>query len=474
MSSNEEWVPDPEVPAKARSRRYSASYKARILDEYEGLDKPGKGALLRREGLYSSLISAWRTQRDAGARSALAKPAGRPPADPREKENSKLRAENERLSAELATARQVIEVQGKLSGPVGATRDRQPEHRERARMMTDEAVTELQPLVGTRKACVALGRAQASHYRRHRQSPAPARPPRDARPQPRALSADERAEVRGVLNSEQHVDKAPAAVYHELLDSGVYLASVSTMYRILREHDEVRERRRQATHPARVKPELVAEAPNTCWSWDITKLHGPAKWTYYYLYVITDIFSRYVTGWLVAEAESADLAEKLLAETVTKQHVDRDQLTIHADNGSSMASKPVAFLLADLGVTKSHSRPHVSNDNPYSEAGFRTLKYRPDFPESFASLQHACAFCQDFFRWYNAEHYHSGIGWHHPVDVHYGHAQTVRTARADTLTAAYTRHPERFVRHAPEPPALPTAAWINKPDQEPPADSINP
>lgn len=203
--------------------------------------------------------------------------------------------------------------------------------------MIDEAITELAPVVGVRAACAALGRAQATHYRRHSQSPPPARPARSRSPQPRALSTAERARIREVLNSPEHADQAPAAVYHHLLDSGVYLASVSTMYRVLREHGEVRERRRHAVHPARVKPELVADAPNVCWSWDITKLAGPAKWTYYYLYVILDIYSRYVVGWLIAEAESAVLAEKLLADSIAKQQVDRGRLTIHADNGSLMA-----------------------------------------------------------------------------------------------------------------------------------------
>ena len=346
--------------------------------------------------------------------------------------------------------------------------------------MIDAAITDLAPLTGgVRAACRAVGRPQASHYRRHRQSPAPQRPRRERKPQPRALAPEERARVREVLNSPEHVDKAPATVYHELLDDGVYLASVSTMYRVLREHDEVHERRRQAVHPARVKPELVAEAPNAVWSWDITKLHGPAKWTYYYLYVIIDIFSRYVVGWLLADCESAVLAEKLLADTIAKQGIEADRLAIHADNGSSMASKPVAFLLADLGVTKTHSRPHTSNDNPYSEAQFKTLKYRPDFPASFGSLADAREHCQRFFTWYNTEHYHSGIGWHHPIDVHYGHATTIREARADVLTTAYTRNPERFVRKHPEPPDLPTAAWINKPDetdtpQESSTDSAKP
>jgi putative transposase len=336
--------------------------------------------------------------------------------------------------------------------------------------LTDEAIAELEPLVGVRAACRAVGRPQANHYRRHRKSPKPPRPAREPAPQPRALSPDERAQVRALLNSEGHVDKAPAAVYHELLDEGLYLCSISTMYRILHEHGEVKERRAQATHPPRVKPELVADAPNLVWSWDITKLHGPARWTYYYLYVILDIYSRYVVGWMVAEQESAALAEQLLADTIAKQGIDRNELTIHADNGSSMASKPVAFLLADLGVTKSHSRPHTSNDNPYSEAQFKTLKYRPDFPDRFGSIADARAFCRRFFDWYNTEHYHSGIAWHHPIDVHYGHVERVQAARADVLAAAYQRNPERFVRKHPEPRALPESAWINKPptqDQQP-------
>jgi len=332
----------------------------------------------------------------------------------------------------------------------------------------DDAVDQLTPILGSiRAACKAVGRPRANHYRRHR--PPPARPARVRRPQPRALPAAEREAVRAVLNSPDFVDKAPATVYHELLDEGTYLCSVSTMYRILRGHGEVRERRRQATHPARVKPELVATKPNQCWSWDITKLHGPAKWTYYYLYVLIDIYSRYVIGWLLAERESALLAEKLLADTIAKQHIDpADQLTIHADNGSSMASKPVAFLLADLGVTKTHSRPRTSNDNPFSEAQFRTLKYRPDFPDRFGCIEDARAFCQSFFRWYNTEHRHCGIAWHTPQSVHYAQSEAIRSARADVLAAAYTRNPERFVRKHPEPAVLHPAVWINKPPEQDP------
>ena len=253
--------------------------------------------------------------------------------------------------------------------------------------MTDRAVMELAPQLGVREACEAVGVAQASYYRRHRQSPAPQRPepvPHRQRRQPRALSAAEQQAILDVLHSDRFVDLAPAEVWATLLDEGVYLGSQSTFYRLLRQAGEVRERRRQATHPAAVKPELIATAPNAVWSWDITKLRGPAKWTYYYLYVILDIFSRYVVGWMVASRESAALAEVLIRQTCAKQGIDRDQLTIHADRGSSMTSKPVAFLLADLGVTQSHSRPHISNDNPFSEAQFKTLKYRPDFPAGSA------------------------------------------------------------------------------------------
>jgi putative transposase len=331
----------------------------------------------------------------------------------------------------------------------------------------DAAITELEPLVGIRAGCAAVGEAPARWYRRHRQSPPPAGPQRVRATQPRALSAVERKELRRVLNSEEFVDEAPATVYAKLLDQGVYLASVPTMYRVLREHDEVHERRRQATHPAAKKPELLATKPNECWSWDITKLLGPQKWSYYYLYVIIDIFSRYVPGWMLAHAENAKLAEALLADTVAKQNIEPGQLTIHADRGSPMTAKPVVFLLADLGVTKSHGRPHVSNDNPFSESQFRTLKYRPEFPERFGCFQDAHAHCGRFFGWYNDEHRHSGVGFHTPADVHYGRAELVRDKRALVLNAAYAEHPERFVRKPPEPPSLPTAVWINQPQEDP-------
>lgn len=336
--------------------------------------------------------------------------------------------------------------------------------------MTDAAVAELTAQgVATSRACAALGRSRATYYRRHPVHPRALRygPPTPRKAQPRALSTAERTHVRQVLHSDRFVDKAPAQVWAELLDEDIYLCSISSMYRVLRDADEVRERRAQARHPAHVKPELVATAPNRVWSWDITKLHGPAKWTYYYLYVVLDVYSRYVVGWMIAPRESAALAEKLLGDTISKQGIDRNQLTIHADRGSSMASKPVAFLLADLGVTKSHSRPRVSNDNPFSEAQFKTLKYCPTFPGTFGSIQDARAFCQRFFSHYNLVHRHSGIGLMTPSDVHHGRSAEVITARAAVLDRAYQQRPDRFVRKPPRPPQLPTAAWINKPQDNP-------
>ena len=307
--------------------------------------------------------------------------------------------------------------------------------------MIDGAIDEMAPLVGRDTALVAVGVDRATWYRRHRKSPQPVRPERITTPQPRALSPVERKQIKTLLESDEFVDEAPATVYAKLLDQGIYLGSVSTMYRILHEHDEVRERRRQATHPAHKKPELIATTPNSVWSWDITKLHGPAKWTYYYLYVILDIYSRYAVGWMLARAERAELSKRLIADTIVKQGVTEDQLTLHSDRGSPMIAKPVAHLLADLGVTKSHSRPHVSNDNPYSESQFRTFKYRPDFPDRFGSLEDARAHCARFFGWYNDDHRHSGVGLHTPADVHYG--------RAEADSRSTRCRPPRRLRRAP-------------------------
>jgi len=267
-----------------------------------------------------------------------------------------------------------------------------------------------------------------------------------------------------VLNSERFCDRAPAQVWATLLDEGMYLASVATMYRLLRARHQVRERRRVRSHPAQVKPELVATAPNEVWSWDITKLAGPYRWSWFHLYVIIDVFSRYAIAWLVAPRESARLAEELIAQAIYDQGVGAGQLTIHADRGSSMTSKTVTQLLADLGVLQSHSRPHQSNDNPFSESQFKTLKYCPTFPQRFSSLVAARLFIDAFFGYYNHQHRHTGIGLMTPAAVHYGHAEQVHAARTSVLEAAFARNPERFVRKPPVPPELPTAAWINKPN----------
>jgi putative transposase len=334
--------------------------------------------------------------------------------------------------------------------------------------MTDTAIGELAPVIGVRAACEAVGAAQAGYYRRHRTSPAPQRPapiPHRDRVQPRALPQAERQAILDELHSDRFADVSPTEVWAILLDEGRYLGSPSTFYRLLRQVSGTRERRRQATHPASVKPELVATAPNAVWSWDITKLRGPQKWSWFYLYVILDIYSRYVVGWMVASRESAALAEVLIRQTVAKQGVRRNQLTIHADRGSSMTSKPVAFLLADLGITQSHSRPHVSDDNPFSEAQFKTLKYRPGFPDRVGSIEAARLHCANFFPWYNDHHRHTSLGLHTAADVHYGLAEVVREKRASVLDAAHAAHPERFVRKPPQAPKLPTTAWINRPDK---------
>lgn len=280
---------------------------------------------------------------------------------------------------------------------------------------------------------------------------------------PRALSPEERQETLDLLNSDRFVDLSPPQVYTALLDEGSYIASVSTMYRILREHGEIRERRDQLTHGTYARPELMATSPNELWSWDITKLRGPAKGLYYYLYVILDVFSRYSVGWTIQQCESQEIAEELIGQTCQKQNIEPGQLTIHADRGSAMTSKTVATLMADLGVIKSHSRPHISNDNPFSEAQFKTMKYRPQYPSRFGSIDEARAFGEMFFAWYNSEHYHSGIAMVTPQAMHYGHADRIIAARAQVLTSAHAAHPERFVRKQPVPQPLPTAVWINPP-----------
>jgi putative transposase len=331
--------------------------------------------------------------------------------------------------------------------------------------MIEQTVEDLTPLVGTRPACRALGAAPATIYRRRRPPK-----PRSRRPRPvpaRALSVAEREAVLAELHCERFIDSSPAQVWATLLDEGRYLASERTFYRLLEaRHGGVRERRAQLTHPAYAKPELLAERPNEVWSWDISKLKGPAKWTCLHLYVILDVFSRYVVGWTVAHAENAKLATALIGQAAEQQRITPGQLTVHADRGPAMRSKPVAFLLADLGVLKTHNRPYTSTDNPFSEAHFKTLKYRPEFPDRFQNIEDARAFCRTFFDYYNHSHRHSGIGLMTPAAVHHGQAKALHAQRQRVLEAAYAAKPERFVRRAPRPPELPTAVWINKPTTE--------
>jgi putative transposase len=324
------------------------------------------------------------------------------------------------------------------------------------------AVEELSPLIGVRRACQDLSVPRSGVYRRRRRRLSP--PPVHAlRSSARRLKDEEKSTVLAYLHEERFQDCSPAQVYASLLDDGQYHCSIRTMYRLLDAKDENRERRDQLIHPPYRKPELLATGPNQLWSWDITKLRGPVKWSFYYLYVILDVFSRYVTGWMIAYRETAGLAKQLIEHSCLKQKITPGQLTIHADRGSSMTSKSLALLLGDLGVVKTHSRPHVSDDNPFSEAHFKTMKYRPNYPDRFGSIQDARLFCQEFFPWYNQQHHHSGLNLLTPANVHHGQAAQLISKRQAVLDLAYQAHPERFVRRPPLHPSLPNAVWINPP-----------
>ena len=330
--------------------------------------------------------------------------------------------------------------------------------------MIDAHFDELEAATSTRQACRLLGRSRATCYRRRRP---PAQGPPAPRPAPpNKLTEPERQHVLSVLRSPEFCDLASAQIWARLLDDGVYLCSISTMYRLLVIAGQNHERRRQRTHPAKKKPELIATAANVVWSWDITKLKGPNRGEYYELFVIIDIYSRYVVNCCIAAAETGELAAEFIDAAYREQRVSKGQLILHADRGSAMTSKPVSQLLVDLGVAHSHSRPHVSNDNPYSEAQFKTLKYCPAFPDRFGSITDARTFCVEFFDHYNHTHRHSGIGLHTPASVHYGTATEIREQRAATLDAAYASNPARFRHRRPEPPKLPTLAWINDPQRE--------
>ena len=326
--------------------------------------------------------------------------------------------------------------------------------------MINPAVDELAGWTSIKKACALLGRPRGSHYRAQQPrvyGPAPKRPT-----PPNALTAAEQEQVLTVLTSERFCDKSVAQTWATLLDEGTYLCSMSTMHRLLRAHGAAGERRAHATHPPKKKPELLATAPGQVWTWDITKLRGPGRGVWFQLYVVLDIFSRYVVAWTVQNAEDSGIATTMLEEAMGIHGIPT---AVHADRGTSMTSKPVAQLLLDLGVDRSHSRPRVSNDNPYSEAQFKTMKYAPVFPEAFGSLAHARAFCDTFFGYYNHEHRHSGIGLHTPASVHHGTATEIQAQRQHTLDAAYAGHPERF-SDRPQAPKLPKAAWINQPSPE--------
>jgi putative transposase len=324
------------------------------------------------------------------------------------------------------------------------------------------AVEELSSWVGVKQACEHLAIPRSSVYRRRRRRFS-SLSVGALRFSARRLKDEEKSLILACLHEERFQDCSPAQVYASLLDDGQYHCSIRTMYRLLEAEGENRERRDQLIHPPYRKPELLATGPNQLWSWDITKLRGPVKWSFYYLYVILDVFSRYVTGWMIAYRETAGLAKQLIEHSCEKQQIAAGQLTIHADRGSSMTSKSLALLLADLGVVKTHSRPHVSDDNPFSEAHFKTMKYRPDYPDRFGSIEDARRFCQEFFHWYNHLHHHSALQLLTPATVHHRRTGPLIQQRQAVLDRAYQKHPERFVRRPPQHPSLPDAVWINPP-----------
>lgn len=323
------------------------------------------------------------------------------------------------------------------------------------------AAEHLAPTVGLASACRALGVARASVYR-HRK-PHPTCPGRSRRSSPRALSPEERVRVLDILHEDRFVDRAPAAVYAMLLEEGRYVCSIRTMYRLLHDAQEVRERRDQRRHPRLEPPRLMASAPNQVWTWDITKLPGSRKWVTYPLYVVLDLFSRYVVAWMVAKRESAALAKRLITNACAKQGIQPGQLTLHQDRGAPMKAKTFSQMLIDLDILASYSRPRVSDDNPYSESQFKTLKYAPSYPGRFTGPQEARTYFQAFFTWYNTQHRHSGLGLLTPDSVHYGRTQQLQAARQHVLDQAYHKHPERFVRGKPRPPHVPNEVWINQP-----------
>ena len=441
-------TPDPEVVAKPKRRKFTAQYRLRILEEAESCTQPGEvGRLLRREGLYSSHLTEWRRARREGSLQGLTpSKRGRKPA-----ERNPLSAKVHELEAKVGSAGEGAAHRPYDPGRPGKS-CRAAGIRPRTREGLLMAVQPLASQVGVAPACRALGVPRASFYRRQRPAPGHQQP----RPTPaRALCASERAHVLDVLASPRFVDRSPAEVVATLLDEGQYLCAERTMYRILAANQPVRERRNQRSHPCYTKPELVATGPNQTWSWDITRLRGPKRWTSFYLYVLLDIFSRCVVGWMVADRENAALAATLIEETCLKQGIEPQVLTLHSDRGAPMTSKCTAQLLADLGVTRSLSRPQVSDDNPFSEAQFKTLKYHPSFPGRFEDITAAIAFCRSFFPWYNTEHRHAGIAMLTPDDVHHHRVPDVLAQRGRTLQAAWALHPNASSTAPRNPPRFP-------------------
>ena len=431
-------IPSPEVKPSKPRRSFSAKYKLSILDELDRCTVLGeKGAILRREGLYSSQPADWKRQRDEGALTALNQVRGRKKIhDTKDQTIADLKKERLMLQQQLAQAEAIIDVQKKVSVIFWHQQSDRREPREEIM----KAVDQLSQAIGIKAACTVLGIPRATYYRWQKTDDVAIHKVAKLK-HPLALCELERQAVLNCLHSPRFVDKSPGEIVPTLLDEGVCLCSERTMYRILEQEDELKARRQCVRKCDYQKPELLATGPNQVWSWDITKLKGPRKWSYYYLYAIIDIYSRYTVGWMLADRESAELAKQLISKTCQRHHIQEGQLTLHADRGASMKSKPVAFLLADLGLTKTHSRPYTSDDNPYSESQFKALKYCPQFPERFGCMEDAKAFCRAFFQRYKKEHRHSGINRLTPISLHYGYADGVLNKRNQTLASAFEKHP---------------------------------
>ncbi|MBI4403065.1 MAG: IS3 family transposase [Deltaproteobacteria bacterium] len=454
-------VPDSEVRVRRR-RRHTREYKLSILKQAEKLKgKDGAlGELLRREGLYTAALSTWRKQRDEGL---LGQARGRKARSEETIQIERLEKENRKLKEKIGQYQLVIEAQKKNIGNPGdqaGERSADAGGRQRVRRLLDGLVGRVSMVF----ACSAMGIPRATAYRTIVPEPSMLQAvAKVSRLNPRAIPTDERKQVLDLLNGSRFVDKSPHEVYATLLDEGIYKCSVRSMYRILSENKEVLERRQIIQRPRYKRPELLATGPNQVWSWDIANLLTIEKWKYFFLYVLIDIFSRYVVGWLIAERESAELAKQLIVESCEKQGIKERQLTIHSDRGGPMKSLTLSQMYVVLGIERSLSRPSVSNDNPISESAFKTAKYHSLFPGRFGVIQDALEWGRAFFPWANDDHHHSGIGYFTPKQVHYRLALEVYDLRVKTLKEAFEAHPERFVKGTPKPLSVPTEVWINPP-----------